>query len=213
MKYTVDDYYAAMGVLEVKGMNWTVGLDGETVLEPGKYDTLAWGDIVVLDAPLLCGIEFIVENVTIPLIKCADFIIYSERGSRIYDEEWLNRWLSFEVALASYEVIVIDCQKWGMPEGVYIDDEPHPSPLPSRADFDAANYNCWYYDGVNRLLYVKVYPSSPVEVKLDYRAPPYIPPIELPPKVPEVPKVPVGLIVLALVLVALLVLLYALRRR
>jgi len=59
-----------------------------------------------------------------------------------------------------------------IPKYVKIYDGIYVHPLSSKSEFDKANYNCWYYDSQNHLLYVKAIAHSDIPITVSWVAPP-----------------------------------------
>jgi len=119
-------------------------------------------------------------------------------GTARASETFANQRLYVELSAPSgtiSETTIYVPPSYDMPYYVKIYDQVYTSPLSTKAEFDNATYNCWYYDSDSRLLYVKVehYSVATIEVSwqpLEEEAPPEeeVPPPPPPP--PEEERVP-----------------------
>ena len=104
-----------------------------------------------------------------------------------------------------------------MPTSITIAGHSYSSPVPTREDFDAADYNCWYYDSANNLIYIKARGHSPVEITISWATGGGIPPPpeegETPTPQPQLPAMRPELLLLVMLAVVALVALLASRRR
>jgi len=139
----------------------------------------------------------------------------SVRGGNVTVEELFSwRRLKMEVHGASGAPVVVGVYNSlyeRIPYRVVIGHRAFPSPCPSKSEFDSLRADCWYYDGAERTVWVKVYTSSPETVILDYSPPPAFVPERPRPPVPE-PVLPMELLVLAAIF-SLAIALWAFRRR
>ena len=111
---------------------------------------------------------------------------------------------------------------FGIPRAVYIYNQLY-LPLSSKADFDRANFNCWYFDQANNLIYIKAVAGSDIPITVSWQTTPPAPapsPMQVTPTPPAptpAPQLPFKLtpqnIAIILIAVAIIILFFPIPER
>jgi len=159
----------------------------------GYYPFFVSGEIIEFEWNGTCYLVSV--NLTAP--KSITVVLATEQKPYIHtsthpipDAKWdkeLKR-LSYTV-VAPYGII--------SEQAIYSEEKPyyvlHDGVMISEVDlpgFKTWKSPCWTYDPNKKLVYVKAFHYSPVEVVISYEPLPFIPPPEKPPEVPVVPELP-----------------------
>ena len=162
-------------------------------------------------------IKVVYGSPSIPCIRRFSHVLKNEK-IEIISANYANQRLAtvlFAPSGTLFEIAVYS--PLGMPSSITIGGTTYTSPVPTRADFDAADYDCWYYDSANNLIYIKARGHSPVEITISWAAgggiPPPPPEEERPAPQPQLPAMRPELLLLVILAAAALVIALLISRK
>ena len=187
---------------------WTNPIEGTE----GDYRAFLWGDLY----PLTCY-GWWYYDLAKHLKKIEDISVISSSEILSYTSSATSVSLTTNITAGDLALITVYPAGRGMPTSVSIGGTTYSSPVPTREDFDVADYDCWYYDSANNLIYIKAKGHSPVEITISWAAgggiPPPPPEEERPAPQPQLPAMRPELLLLVMLAAAALVAFLASRRR
>ena len=124
--------------------------------------------------------------------------------------------LTVSISTGTLAQVVVYPATRGMPSSITIGGHTFTSPAPTKDDFDKATTDCWYYDSIKNLIYIKIRGHSPVEIVVSWTvaggvAPP--PPEEEQPVVSEARREALTWLLLLAVLAFLVLLVAGMSRK
>jgi len=155
-------------------------------------------DSLVLDIPCNVGIlnitiEKIGAKTNVPLKLINNTYVYTHGSNKTYIEvkssdkpiivpltneteiksiSFINKKLSLVLSTRSGSVITVAVYpaKYGKPQYVKINGKVITKSLASKTEFDLANYDCWFFDDVANLIYVKAVAHSNIPIEISWEA-------------------------------------------